>query len=702
MSVASRFGSICLCLLIAACTPVRPAVPRAEWGAAPRAPSALAEQEPDPPSVEGAPAALPPSDPEHSAEGAGASLSARLRLSEGFPNQVVPAYRRYLTGGTAAIKGGDLILELCGDRGCGQVAAHFVVEEGTVLGNETAHRITLEGLPAGNWFARFGLDTTMSRRKAGAYGLDDGFGPFDVLQLADSSALPTLGDNPAAGTVAITLREGTRFDLGEVVLGSIVFEEISRPPAAEEGWLLAASSGDEGYRNVLRRVDLRSYEVDEIYALAFAGEEGVFRGDICGLVPAEDGLVYVIASRLDGAYISAFDATTMSFLPAKAVHVPHPAVESGAKMEPDMVPWPCRGTVVSMEGRRFLYLVSFKGAGARTSSQPYPLVAVEVTGMSGPGETGLVAAYDESVMPFFNRSRVLRAAASDGSSLFLLEPSWSKLADQTTIWSLALLPGGTLSEPYRSFSAGYAGDTCGAANNWPPAMSLVSWGGTERLAVGSDDGLHVFDTSGEQVSFLDLRGYGSLVTSLAVSPDRSRLYALPSCKSSTSKATLQRGLGPERSELDRHAVAVVDLGSDPADPALLFEDRDLDGDGESDGGVELEYLQLNQRLLHWCPDCPGALPPTTYAGPEIAAGARSLFLRGGGGEGDEIGVSGLGRSGDVGVFDVGAGHGVLFRGTNPWIDGPDARWGYDLDPASPGRGLSDDVSVSALVFVPRR
>ncbi len=706
-SVAARSAVACLCLVHLACSPVRPAVPGGEWGPSAAVPSPPTHSEPEQPSAGGPPLASTRAYQAQAREDATtalsdttAALSARLRAATDFPHQIVSVYLRHLTGGSDAIQRGDLVLELCRDRRCGDVAARSVVRQGTLLGAESAQEVSAEGLPAGTWFARFGLDTKLSRDGAGTYGLDGGFGPFDVLQQADATARPAPGENPAAGTVEVTLRGGARVDLGEIVLGSIVFEELARPPAPEEGWLLAASSGDDSHRNLLRRVALSSFEVDRVYELFVRGEESAFRGDICGLLPAHDGLVYVIASRPDGAYVSAFDTTSMSFLPSEAVHIPHPSAKSGARLEPEMVPWPCRGAVVDMDGRRFLYLVSFKESGSRMSSSPYPLVAVEVTGMSGPGESGLVAAYDAGVMPFFDSSRVLRGAASDGTSLFLLEPSWSKLTSRTLVWALALFPDGTVSEPYLSFEAGHAEDTCGSGTHRPPAMAVVPWGGSEHLVVGSDEGLQVFDTRGDHVSSLDLGSYGSMFASLALSPDRSRLYALPACRSGASTASLKLGMGPARATLARHAVAVVDLDSDPSDPALLLEDRDLDKDGEADGGIDLEYLQLKGRILRWCPDCSGALPPTTYTGPEIVAGTRSLFVRGSDTRSDGQNASGLGQSGDLGVLDIESGHGAVIRSTKPWLDGPDARWGYDLDTASPGRAPSDDVAVSALVFVP--
>ena len=96
------------------------------------------------------------------------------------------------------------------------------------------------------------------------------------------------------------------------------------------------------------------------------------------------------------------------------------------------------------------------------------------------------------------------------------------------------------------------------------------------------------------------------------------------------------------------------------------------------------------------------MPPTSYTGPEIAVGERGLFLRGTGMQGDgaaSINSSGLGQVGDLGVYDLASGRGVMFRGFTLMLDGPSARWGFDLEPKTKSKLYSDDVSVAALLYV---
>lgn len=622
-----------------------------------------------------------------------ASITAKVKLVKNFPIQVVDLLRQYLTTPDYIFRG-DLYLQVCSDGDCTQVLGAKKVLEGELFSTGFAKDVTVDGLPQGKVYLRFFVDTKYSQEYGGVS--NGNFGPMDVLQIAAGTDTVSVGKNPAPATTEANLSDGQTTDIGEVLLGHIVFEDPSFKPTPEPGLLLTASSGKDVYRNVIKVVDLQKYEVIQEVALTHKGAE--FKGDICGFVPTDSGLLYVIAVGAEGAYVFSFNTQSLQFGP-QSVLIPHPDYKGGSTegLDPEKYPWPCRGSVVKKDGKEFLYLIAYKGAGALTNSAPYPLVVVETTGFQT-GNGKLVKAYDKDVDPFFDTSRIIRGVATDGEKLYLLEASWSKHVDKNTVYVFTIASDGTVAMAGQ-WDSGTAEDKCDSTNNWVPALKVVQWGGAPKVLVGNDDDISIYGTDGKLVGKIDTRDYGRLITSFAVSPDGKTLYAMPNCKSATKKASVAAGLKGKRVDLDRHAVVEIDLGSDPSNPVIFHKDRDFDADGNADGGIDLEFLYLKASLLRWCESCQGVVPPTAYTGPEIVAGRSSLFLRGTGIQSDEKNSSGLGQVADLGVYDLAKGLGVMFRDYQIWLDGPSSRWGFDLNPSNPIKDYSDDVSTSAMVYV---
>lgn len=626
-----------------------------------------------------------------------ATITAQVKLVKDFPLQVVALLKQYLTSPDHIFRG-DLYLQVCESPECKAPVVKKVLE-GELFSTGFAKEVTVTGLPAGERLLKFFLDTRYSQEYGGGYEATQVIGPMDVVQVANKTEVPTEGKNPLAGSVGVVLKDGETTPLGDVLLGHIVFDQPAFAPKTEDGYLLVAASGTDVFRNHIKVVDLEKLEVLDPVVLKLNG--GDFEGDICGFVKGEGSSLYVVAVGAAGAYVFAFDTSTRQFASTEPVLIPHPDYKEGgptAGLDPEKYPWPCRGTRIAKGNREFLYLVAFKGAGALQSSAPYPLVIVETTGMATGARGQVVARLDEDADPFFESSRIIRGAATDGEKLYLLEASWSKLVDKNTVYVFSVADGGTVTK-VSQWESGTAEDTCGATNNWVPAIASVQWGGKTHILVGNDDDISVFDTQGQLVSKIDTTGYGLLITSFAVSPDGQTLYAMPNCKSSARKASVAAGVKGKRADLDRHAVVVVSLTSDPASPSLKHEDRDFDGDGTPDGGVDLEFLYLKENLLRWCESCTGVVPPTSYTGPEIAVGKSGLFMRGTGIQSAEKNSSGLGQVADIGLYDLESGKGVIFRNYQIWLDGPSSRWGFDLNPANAARDYTDDVSTSALLWV---
>jgi hypothetical protein len=645
--------------------------------------------------------------------GGGATITAKVRLAKDLPNQVADLYRSYLGAGSAIYKG-DLFLELCEDAACKKVvAAKKVINY--VFSTGFPKDVSVADLPAGKYYARFGLDTAYSQQYDGAYDKQHGFGELDLLQSAGADPRPKTNDNPPETTKEITLAAGKSVSLGEVVLGTIVFRPPATPPAPEKGYLLAAASSESGFRNQIDVVDLEAWKMAAAAVPKVAGKD--FQGDLCGFVKGEGSDVYTIGVGNDGAYVFAFDSQTRAFAKGEPISIPHPDCKNGmcpAKLDPVNYPWPCRGTMVKKGGKTLLYLVDFKGAGAMPTTMAYALTVVDATGLAQGQKGSVVATYPAGSSPFVTTKRLFRGVGAVGDTLYLVEPSWSKqLADdkikgKTVVYSVPIGADGKVDFGKRKATqVDPADDTCGSTNNWIPGFTVQSFAGGPKLFVGTDAGVTLLNPDGTKLGDLDGRDYGTLVTSFGLGPDGKTLYGMPNCKSSTKKAKVQQGVGSKRTNLDRHAVLVMDLGSGGKAPALKETARDFDEDGQPDGGIDLEFLFLKRNLLRWCETCTGVVPPTAYTGPEIAVGTRSLFLRGSGIQGDgqkggSISSSGLGQVGDLGVYDLGSGRGVLFRQHNLWMDGPSSRWGFDLHPKNASKSYDDDQSVSAVMWVPKK
>jgi len=629
-----------------------------------------------------------------------ATLTAKVKLVKDFPLQVHDLLKQYLTSPDYIYRG-DLYLELCADADCKTSVTKKKVMEGELFSTGFAKDVSVAGLPAGKFFARFGVDTKYSQEYDGGLDKTGGFGPMDVLQVGKDVTEVDHGVNPPAATAEVELSEASPADLGDVLLGHIIFEDPAFPPPPEDAYLLVAASGTDVFRNHIKVVDLAKYETLDPVVLKYKGAD--FEGDICGFVRGQGDWIYVIAVGAAGAYVFPFDTKSRVFGSAEPVLIPHPDYKEGGDtsgLDPEKHPWPCRGVAIQKGNREFLYLIAFKGAGALTNSAPYPLVIVETTGMTTGAKGQVVAKLDKDADPFFDTSRIIRGVATDGQTLFLLEASWSKLVDKDTVYAFSVGDDGKVTK-VNQWDSGTAEDRCDSTNNWVPAITVVSWGGQPKVIVGNDEDISIYDTTGTLVSKIDTTGYGRLITSFSLSPDGKTLYAMPNCKASGVHASVAAGVKGKRVDLDRHAVVEIDLNSDPAKPTLLHTDRDHDGDGNKDGGIDLEFLYLKASLLRWCEACSGVVPPTAYTGPEVAAGSGVLVLRGTGIQSAEKNSSGLGQVADIGIYDLASGKGVMFRDYQIWLDGPSSRWGFDLNPANKAKDYSDDVSTAAMIRVPK-
>jgi len=229
----------------------------------------------------------------------------------------------------------------------------------------------------------------------------------------------------------------------------------------------------------------------------------------------------------------------------------------------------------------------------------------------------------------------------------------------------------------------YADENCGSTLPWVSATAMVKIGGTERLVIGHDFGLAIYNAGSlSKVDDIDLQTFGNLFSQVAIDPSGDRLYAMPQCKTYAEYSDFELPYGASTENADKNLVAVLDITGSSLEVAET--EIDINGDGTMDNGIDMDFWHVKDYLRSFNSTLP--IPPIVYTGPQIAVGENMMFVRGSGIQGnggDTISASGLGQVQDIGVFDLSSGHGVILNEYLPWWNGLSAgdgtaRWGITL------------------------
>ncbi len=693
-----------------------------------------------------------PQGPSPEPEGAicaNCSLKFTVKYPSGYNgDQLHQLVRKYITsykdGSTTMNAGsGDLYLRLCADQECKDVK--YLKKVATVYMPSTGktYEYAVTGLPKGTYYAQLVLDTDYSEAwKSPCVEADVNScpGPFDLVQMkvpagSDPSTFKMSinndgnpSHNPAADSANVTISTGA-ISVGTaaapILIGSFVFDRsFYITPPKEDGYVMAATSGD-GYRNIVRVLNLNSYKVEQQQATKYGTQD--FDGDICGFVPAQKETVYAMGYGHGkcGAYAfklkvpETFGTSKVEQI-GDPIFIPHPdntqATQDPKKCETfdiEKIPHPCRGTFVNKGTAGFLYLVEFKGAGSLGSSLPYPIMGIDLsTGKLIEKGAGLSIYKDAAEMVF--RS----VAVTGGNYLYILEASWGKKNTEKVnkIRQFSIGVDGKLTTATScstagckdiAISAGTANMTCG--QNYPPAFAGYYTGGKPYLAVGSDTSINFYKFGAASRPILlksvDTSAYGKQFTNFALSPDGKQLSAISTCNAEKF-LNIPLGKSGTTTPVDRQLVAVFDLTG--TTPKLMYVTHDFNGDGIADGGVDVQSTNIKANAMKWMDNASGIVPPVVITGPQIAVSPKALFLHGtgiqGGGGACAFNSSGLGQLADMGIHEIASGNVMTFRDYTIWLNGPGskelcddlaaaARWGYDMDAAK------GELSTGAIMFV---
>ena len=529
-------------------------------------------------------------------------------------------------------------------------------------------------------------------------------GDADVVQM-DGFKIEQTGsgadDNPAPWAREITIdAAGDVVEIEEVqYLGHIRFsgEEIWTPAPSDTGTLVVAMSNQaDDARNYVALIDLDSASstpgatTAASYTLAKNG--GDFAGDICGFIPG-GGSLYAIAIDNDGANVFELDAATG----AQVSDAPIVTVPPTMPGEPQSYAWPCRGVFAEKGGDKHLYLINFKGAGALDTSSPHPLVHVNIT--DGSHSTPFDAYTDWAWRSI--------AIDSGANNVYVADMSWSKDAQNNNITtnrivSIPVGADGTLGAAGTPVVTDVSSNnTCGSTNQWPSELTMLTLGGGDRLALGHDKGVALYDPSNldAKVQDLDLLTFGNLFSQIAQSPDGSTFYAVPQCKADNSNHTWELPYGASTERADKNLIAILEDSAGQL--AVRTTGIDVNGDSTPDHGIDMDYYHLKSYIRTF--ESTLSIPPVVYTAPNIVVGEEMLFVRGTGIQGNggsSISSSGLGQVQDVGFFDLQTGHGIVFDEYMPFFDGLSSeagrgtgKWGYDV-------WAGQESSVGAMYYIP--
>lgn len=577
----------------------------------------------------------------------------------------------------------------------------YVLSSANISGEGFDRTVAFGQAPLGTSYLQLIGDTQASVEwgKGECSSIDDCPGDADVVQMEGfsvDSSLPGAQANPAAATLELTVSAaGDQIVVEDIVyLGRIHFggDELWTPAPADSGRLLVGMSNeDDDYRNRVALLDLADLSgepgsiADDSYILQEGGSD--FAGDICGVIDGGDNL-YAVAIGSDGASIFGLDAATGVQSSDTAIAVFPP---DGADY-----PWPCRGVYKEIGGEEHLYLIQYKGAGHDDTSTPSPLYHVNLT-------TGATESDFGEYSEWAWRGVAINA---DASELIAVDASWSKDSSDNSIGFNRLVPislnadgtVGTIGEAIVTDIA--VEDECGGTLRSPSGVKIVSVGGMDKLLVGHDFGVAVYDPGTlAKEQDLDLSTFGILFSNFAVAPDGETLYALPRCKSVTGDSDFELPQGAATEKADKNLVAIVDISGDEL--AIKDTGLDINGDGTTDNGIDMDFYPLKSYIRGFNSTLP--IPPVVYIGPQLAVGENLLFVRGAGSQGNgssDISSSGLGQVQDVGVFDLATGKGLIFDRYMPFFDGLSSEagtgtgiWGYDMSPGV-------EASVGWVHYIP--
>ncbi len=604
--------------------------------------------------------------------------------------------------------------------------------------------VELSGLPAGEYRLMVFVDSLTSR--ALGYGWKDRF-PNEQpdwgrvvsegdLMLSDQDVRSGVNPQPVSRVVKLT--RGSVTKLGRLTLNAFYERNLSAPVRSESGKIVVATAGG------IRLVDLPTYTVRETVEGSQTFEHAMtdatgqpLAGDVCGLVDGPDELVYVLFQGKESGragFAVAFDVGV-----GRQVFGDHRVLFPGKGV-------PCRGVFHREGGRDYLFVTSAPSGRGSSQEASEGFWGASLSGLSKGDVKAVhhnaqthdlfalgiddIAAYKDrlylSMTPDARGEKAAPAGAAGHHNIFV--------ADFDARGAVSFVRDKKGKVVFRAVEPlGYtpkAPDGSKASNEeevgrWSglfvapfhDGRTLLFAGGYQSIAVYALPGLERLKGGGDTPGKGGVKThyFGTNITAFALSPDRKVLWAMPQEKSSYH-FYFRRGTRGKRQTFNRLMALPIDLsqGSFPA-VAEAFAGEDVDEFGgalpsgnvapKKDPGVDLNYSAYQRYQVLWAPSTAGSTFGSAAfpVNQTMVVTRKSLWTRGGGARSSRSGgASGLGKGGDLGVFDLATRRGILFPLPGAefypfWSHGvrEDPRMGFDLTPV----GDKDQVT-HGLVYKP--
>ncbi|MCK5796953.1 MAG: hypothetical protein KAI47_07215 [Deltaproteobacteria bacterium] len=602
--------------------------------------------------------------------------------------------------------------------------------------------VTVKELPAGTFKLMIFADGVRSRAEGFAW--NDGFttkekawkGQVSEGDMMMSSEVPSNGSNPKPETVDITLTDGKTADLGKVTLSHVHERDISPDLPAESGSMMVVV--EDG----VRYVNLTNYDVDEVgagsgvYTHQLVDSANKPLTGVCGMVRSKGDVVYLL---YHGGYAYAFDTKTRKQVSTKAITFDQASGKA-----------PCKGIYMNKGGKDYLYVSNANASSTGSASEG--LWYADVTGLATKDVTATLISRNDEVIVNFGFGDF---AVHDGdlyASQLTPKNATSGPAECKGKICVFRVTIGTDGKPnFKPKSGDYdVSAVMGAKDSFTNAqgtidcltsgniaragIAVTKYQGSgalkdhDLLFVGGCLEIKVLDLSDvrKEIDFdsaragsqgFDATVFGQNFASFVPSPDGKTLWAFPSYKSPIhfDVAVPTPGDANHRQTFNRFMALPISLvASDlpSVDPA--FAKGNIDGHEGAlslgkykapadDPGVDLNHVHAVIYQMTWAPGTAGSTfqSASIPSGPTFAVTPKSLWMRGSG----ISGVSGLGKGGNVGVYDLASRRALMFSHAGddyyhffqmgPGGGQDKVRFGLDLTPKA-----EKDQATYGLLYLP--
>ncbi len=544
----------------------------------------------------------------------------------------------------------------------------------------------------------------------------------DLLWSADDDQ-PSEYHNPEPMARLVNVQENQTLALETVTLGHFFHRDISPPKEFEDGLIVVATL------NGLRLIDTNTFSVQEVvpnsnyYEHQMVDAQGdALQAEVCGLIKGPNQSVFVLFKEQNQGFAIQYNPFTKEQSAGRIVFPNATQACRGIYFENAqgahlaVINAPSSRMVSGTEG---VWLANFNGNVDQTITANYYSSSTVNYLRYGFGDV----AYANNQLYFsISLSAQDRNTGLDeclGKHCILEVALNNQLTfpmsgDTQKVWIVDNQAQGIQTPQGEIACVGENGYLGLSAQNFHDGRTLLFAGGCTQIYVYDLMSKSKLDYNGALPGKpgLDGTSFGQGFGQFTLSPDGTILYALPQTKSSKHFNFKLDGVADRRQTYNRYMVLPIALNQGPQpelSPAFVGEDiDDFNGDAgfgdlspAQDPGIDLNIGHLIKYIVGWSGALAGSTPGSASIpiGPELAAGHKTLWVRGSG----ATGVSGLGKGGNLVLLSVQHAQPILWPQEGEefyrvWMNGAQStpQWGYDLTPEN-----QENIATRGILFLSR-